>query len=225
MATKTVILRPTSGNFYDATERYPSTTSNNNVYLLVAEEVADDDATYYTAVNALPPTGVNFSLPDEYINMIPISIRCITRLRATSSSVTYVGLNLAQKSENTNMSNNMTAQGYIKPNDTYDTYTFELTAEEILGFWYIIVNNLTDTTIPHVGFTSKGDDAKSSVNSHITQVYLEIDFEVEEPTGIFIKRNNNFIEATKAYQKISGAWVEITADECKTLIQSANEGG
>jgi hypothetical protein len=66
-----------------------------------------------------------------------------------------------------------------------------------------------------------GAEEKKEANNKITQVYLELSYEEQTGTGIHMKIGGGWKEATQAFKKVNGAWVEITADECKTILRNS----
>lgn len=226
MATKTLILRPTASFASSNVVRYPETTADEDIYLLAAEEVADDSATYFESSGITPYVFISFSIPVEYTTQQPTSIRATVRMRteidSTAVANTYIAMISGNDATNAEF---MDIGDVIKTPNSYNTYTQAVSSEYIENIWnMLLIPAPNENFNGHLAIRTITDNGKGGLDVFVTQVYLEIDFEVE-PTSIFIKRNNNFIEATKAYQKISGTWTEITAEECKTLIQSANEGG
>lgn len=40
--------------------------------------------------------------------------------------------------------------------------------------------------------------------------------------AVWIKRNGKWVYVDTFYQKVNGAWVQITVDECRTILSSNN---
>lgn len=87
---------------------------------------------------------------------------------------------------------------YISQYNTFPAVTLTLTTNVILGA-----------------------EDKQGADINITQVYLELSYEEQTGAGIHMKIGGGWKEATQAYRKVNGAWVEITADECKTILQNS----
>ena len=227
MATETLILRPTSGMVIESVSRFPEDTATDDTWLLVSEEVADDDATYVCPV-LISALNLNFLIPLDYKILMPDAIKIVVRARiedgsiATTlagnyaTSITYSDDGSSYEFGRSNIDN-------IPLSEEYQTILYEVPYDNIQPFWEMlgVSYNGGGVNTTHIGITSTGDDGKTGT-MRVTQVYLEIDFEVEDPpTGIFIKRNGAYIEASQIYQKINGSWTEITADEYKTILKNS----
>lgn len=66
-----------------------------------------------------------------------------------------------------------------------------------------------------------GAEDKQGTDLNITQVYLELSYEEQTGTGIHMKIGGTWTEATQTFRKVNGSWIEITADECKTILRNS----
>lgn len=57
--------------------------------------------------------------------------------------------------------------------------------------------------------------------AYVSQLYLEVDCDYQSDIGVHHKVNGSWKAVNKAYQKQNGSWVEITGDQCKSIIASA----
>ena len=62
---------------------------------------------------------------------------------------------------------------------------------------------------------------KGSSDSGVSQIYVAMGYEEITDIGIYKKVNDTWVAAIAAYKKQSGAWVEITEDEAKTILQNS----
>ena len=107
---------------------------------------------------------------------------------------------------------------------TYTPYSADVSGLPGAINTYILQNG----TFPAVTLTltSNGVSAGSGANKEytvmeITQVYLELSYEEQTDIGVHVKIGGTWTGATQAYKKVNGAWVEITTDECKTILQNS----
>ena len=88
MATKTLILRPTSVTSDDASlvTLYPADTALANAHILVNEEIADDDATYITGgLGSNIHYHFTFIKPDDLKNITGFSFVVRYKFEASST--------------------------------------------------------------------------------------------------------------------------------------------
>lgn len=221
-----ICLRPCADISIEHT-LYPS--DSTNAYLLVNEEVADDGSTYieckYESTNVEKNATSLFKMtqPEVNTNIEIIGIKFYTKLAAIkgASNTTEVSISV----------NNITAStGAVAPSNTTSVMNYELEELEFTNATnllneinsYIKINgsfpDMTLTLISKVLYSGKGTYTSSV--SQYSQIYLELEYIEEADMGIHIKSNGSWLPATQAFQKVSGTWIEITADECKTILQS-----
>lgn len=81
-------------------------------------------------------------------------------------------------------------------------------------------NTFPSVTVEVVNKLSEVLNTKLSTDSYVTQLYVALECEYTSGLPIHTKQNDTWLQPQKAYQKQSGTWVEITEDECKTILQS-----
>lgn len=230
---KKILLRPSADvSVANAAthSKYPSESEYS--YLLVNEEVADDGATYisieveksgYTgyATSSFAMSGTvpkrnikitNFKFVYRYATggtlISSISDTATISIGGISTSSTY---SVAETS--TSGSDYETTE--ITAFDNSDAILTELNKLiKSSG-----TENLSGITLTLSTSLSTSENTKTSNNDvRYTQLYLELNYE-ETDIGVCIKSDNSWLTATQAFRKQDGTWIEITADECKALLQ------
>lgn len=83
----------------------------------------------------------------------------------------------------------------------------------------VTVTSACDKITEQTASSSDGKTTASYISSHrYSTIWIEI--ECESGLNIYHKAGGTWKQAQAAYQKKSGAWVEITEEECKTILQS-----
>lgn len=231
MAVETLILRPTYG--YAGTGVYPSTLSVETAHLAVCEEVSDEDATYVVSPGGMSSSlMLGFSIPDDYTTRTPVSIRVIFRAKSTDTGsatqrIEAVGIGDTDGDGTPVLCG---SAGITPLSDTYETYTSTLASEYILCIWeqmhYATTTGGSSVTKYHIllqgtALANDSNNNKVAMSSRVTQVYLEVDFEVEEDTPtpeIHIKRNGTWLGVTQQFRKVDGVWVEIDTAEANNVL-------
>lgn len=223
MAVETLILRPTYTNAGSA-QCHPDTTEAESRHLLVAEEIPDGDATYIenNVAVAMASCGFYFTAPTSHLAKNPYAARIVVCAKAV---VAESILNTNIEDGNSNGTANTNKGNSCALTEEYATYSIEVPSDYVSGLWASILT-ITDgnggsghilfsTTLP----TSGGSKA-SAGRSRITQLYLELDFEAEDTftPEVHVKRNGTWLGVTQQFQKVNGAWVEITTDEAKEIL-------
>ena len=220
MAIKTITLRPTGSDSYivdgydPATTTYPATSDVTKVYLLINEDNADGDGTYIK-IASVPGASYSFTVPDEYIGLTPTAMRLYVNIMAdTASDITFA----IEEPDDT--------AGYIdacsvSAETAYNVYIVEPQSDDMSLLWGAVIGD--ESVVKSPGLAMMGtaqDSAVKETTIKLTQFYIEADFDVDESSGIYVRKNGAFVEVAQMYQKVNGAWTEITAEECKSLIQS-----
>ena len=227
MAIKTITLRPTGSEYPKdpgtlsidiASMTYPATSDVGEIYLRVNEEVSDGDSTYYTSHHLYGSSiGFSFTVPEKYRWSIPVALRIY--LNSTSANDSQVALTSWDISSG--VAGNVNIITYTIPaSSTYSAFEYSAPGTIIENMWSRIASWVPSISLPVIciGMTKNG--SSKTANAKITQFYIEADFEVEESSGIYVRKNGAFVEVAQTYKKVSGAWTEITTEECKSLIQS-----
>lgn len=210
----TLTLRPTSDDVCTL-----KCSSGSSRYLLINEEVADDDATYiYVSVGSTNNAGVGAivtlggTLPSGKFKVTGAKI-CI-RAKATNRGTSSVSVRLASDKNESSFS----------VTTSYETYSDTNVGATYIGKTY------TSSSFPESILNIKADGAKanskdSSFEVRITQVYLELEYELiggEPSFGIYIKVASTWKEIKSAYKKVNGEWISITSEDCKSILRSTH---
>lgn len=208
MATKTLILRPTSSNNMDAggVSVFPSDTSTDNIYLLLNEEVADDDATYVDISTTLASLSLGFTVPNKYLGIDPLSIRIIIRTMTPTPSGAMIQYGPALRVTD---GTGKDVESHDPPEDiifdVYETYNIEVINTQKVWDACITGANFLYIQMRKVSSSSSKNDG--SVIRY-TQVYIEVDYEGPDTPTAFIKDGMLWKESEAIYIKKNGSWVE-----------------
>lgn len=225
-----LILRPCA----DVSVEHTIQSGFTSVYQLINEVTADDDATKignvvtaggdetldkdYTSVISL--TKVEFSKKNVVL-MKPVSRHLIKN--PTMSGSGSVGCSIIVGDESAVFSDSTnTGDAYA----TCDSWSLKATSSLIQAVNSYAKTNkvlpdiqLSLTTNAHSsGSATKGGNPGGA---YITQAYLEIVYEDAVGMGVLHKVDGIWKQAQVAYEKRNGVWVEITEEECKSILQSA----
>ena len=226
----TTIFRPSSDI---STQHTYDSASYSGAYQLINETVADGDATYINAYgygdgddHVLTSTfGLGFAIPKQKrVSQIRIIVvDYLTGNSATSGSSSYAGASL-------DIDGVIYTARWNNYNDFRPMASYNQT-ELVLGANSDVVtaiNAYGAGTFPNIklgviteaygGATSKGMD---SGESRVTQAYVEVVYESAPGFSMHTKTNGSWTQVMSAYQKRNGAWVEITEDECKSILASS----
>ena len=111
-----------------------------------------------------------------------------------------------------------TTEGWYDHADIYDYRTFLTTINNALvsGSFPSVTVEITNSTDDGITTGTKS----GGVVSYVSQFYIELECEYEAGLNIHHKVNGSWLQAQAAYQKQNGAWVEITEDACKEVLQN-----
>ena len=227
MAIKTITLRPTGSeyivdpalNIAIESLTYPPTTEVSEIYLRVNEEVADGDSTYYKPGYTVITDSIGFSFtpPENYSSLIPVSLRIYLNVTSEyNADVMFISLDASSGTESLSEIFRYT----IPASTTYNSVEYVVEGEHIDEIWKRVSSANPSLWSSALSIRAVKANASKTANTKITQFYIEADFEVEESSGIYVRKNGAFVEVAQTYKKVSGAWTEITTEECKSLIQS-----
>ena len=219
MATKTLILRPTSVTSDDDSlvTLYPSGTSMTSAHMLVGEETADEDATYITGgLGSNIHFHFTFSKPSDLKNIIGFSFTVRNKYEASSSNHNI--------SYNLYINSNSYTLCSLTGNPTiYTDMSSSITSEiqnEIIG----LLNNgdLEFFVTQAAGTGSKGKPIRT------TQMYIIITYESNDAVLQYFKQNDQWtnIGELTIYYKNSDEWtllndaqIELYINDEKYLIE------
>lgn len=213
----TLTLRPISSEDNISTLKCSSGSSR---YLLINEEVADDDATYiYVSVggtnNAAGGAIVDLggTLPSGKFKVTGAKI--YIRARATNSGTSSVSVRLASDKNDSSFS----------VTTSYKTYSDTNVGATYIGKTYTSSSFPSSISLNIQAGGAKANSKDSSFEVRITQVYLELEYELiggEPGFGIYIKVASTWKEIKSAYKKVNGEWISITSEDCKSILRSTH---
>ena len=209
MATGTFILRP-SADISVGHTLYPS--DSTAAYLLINEETDDGSSTYITSNSSSGLTSkfaLSGNIPSELAKVTNIKVVHVSS-NAASNYTSIINYSLEIDGTKVSVSDS------FSPSDTS---------------YIVYEKNITDTTfLNKLNSSGAFSDLTLTITSscasnksykvNTTQVYLEVTYNTAD-IGVHKKINGSWVAATQAYQKTNGAWTEITADECKAILQNS----
>ena len=213
MATKTIILRPTQCDSVGF-DPFPSTTERTDHHLLVTENIADDDATYLSAVGIL--AGKFYFVPD--LNITPLNIRVVARMRTTiSGSQAYISYYTGYNATGESI---ITESFTIGLSEEYTTYVTTIPAEHISSFFDYTPKDIdAESTLTSsygiliFSVETTSTSSKAEKDLRLTQLYLEIDYNDDSDNEelveiVYLKENGSWaaIPCSSIYQKQNGLW-------------------
>lgn len=205
MASGTLILRPSSD-----VNRQHNLSSGSACYAMLMEATADDDATYiYQDISG---SGTSTQSASSTIMLSGNQI---------SGNITVTGVTLfsrARKSggnEKANydctfsISSGTLGNTSASLSSSYTNATNTDTNMVNILNQYIVDNHALPTQIQCVIHSSGHKNQWKDNNGYIriTQVYVAIDYELNEAQHLFVKENNVWQPYTKGYKKQNGVWV------------------
>lgn len=216
MATETIILRPTGSRVVMGTPTsYPSDVNNSDLWQLVSEETPDDDATYYLIIKSIPVVSCMFTIPDAYRNRIPTSIKLYHRIGGDAVDVS-IYISIASEEGSSDYDLRECISTHTTTSD-YATYCSEVASDKIELFYDSLLNN--EAPSPRYGHVtesySNGGDSKTTSTVKLTQVYMELTYESDDPgtndsEEIYIKSNGTWtLMSGTIYQKQAGLWTQV----------------
>lgn len=186
MATKTIILRPTSVTSDNETlvTLYPTDTAMANAHILVSEEVADEDATYITS-------GLGSNVYYHFACAKPEDLKAVTgfsfkiryRTEGTTSGTTYE-LNILSSTYSIASTGTTNNTAYV---DVVDNLTDDIKSAIITDF-----NNGSSTWDFNIGqITAKGQSKHKPIRT--TQIYIEITYEDNQEVVSYFKQDGTWL--------------------------------
>lgn len=225
MASGTVILRPDED----------ISGGNGTSYLYISEMVADDSSTVLGGRSEADKVeeeidfsaSYTFGLSDaglsKKVNLTGAKIvyRCNIQ-NSIVSAFCMIGLLYNGTSIFSTMSSEDTGEF-----DAFVTYEAVASEEQLATLQDIIKEN--SNCIPELQLSvwlnanadyNEGLSLGKTSSVYLTQAYVELDYEEIPGIGIHKKTNGEYKEATLAYRKIDGAWVDISEDETKSILKN-----
>ena len=201
MATKTIILRPTSVTCDDETlvTLYPTDTLMSNAHILVNETTADDDATYIT--NGLGSNihyHFSYTKPDDLKNVSKFSFKVRYKAEGTESGTTYT---ICFASNNYNIGSS-TGGSSTEYTDVSESITTDISDSIIAEF-----NNVSSTCNFYITqATATGNNKSKPIRT--TQIYVEITYEDNNAAISYFKQDGNWVNigVLTMYYKRNNKW-------------------
>ena len=186
MATKTLILRPTSVTAPDESliTLYPSDTAMADAHALIGEEIADDASTYIQcANNSTINYHFNFIKPDDFKEITNISF--FMRYGGTNNNgSSNIALQMGLASTNYSLGTlALSGSAYV---DSFGTIA-DIDKTNIIAK----LNNATLSLDFYVQQTVSSAN-KVSV-PQVTQVYIEVTYENNKNSTLYMKQNGEWV--------------------------------
>lgn len=242
MADGKIILRPASTAVLEKHIGYPENTS---LYRWISEEICDGDVGY---IYAEAPEGnkdaaktntaqtlvyFKYVIPNKKVTFDNIYLRFCARSENSvenSSKIKFKanGPGLSEIGSSETPYQSLTDEYPAEPDTVLidGDYTKKLSnylSKESAGSTVNIVFLVT-TVNGYSSETNKGSVETITQYTYtevrLSQLYLEIDYNEILDIGVHKKVNGEYKAANAAYRKIGGSWVEITEDECKSILKS-----
>lgn len=226
MATGTFYLRP-SADISLGHPVYPDTLGAG--YLAISEEVSDGSSTYIGVDQATTDSAYT-SIFKLSLNEIP---EIINILSATFIYNGYVkGIDMEGNPANAycyctvkiNEQQIFTGDekaGQINEDSLTDADMPDLVSVLNNHIKNSGIENIPDVTIEISTEVDNAGSGKRAASSYVSQIAIALECEYAEGLNINHKVNGEWKAATAAYQKQNGAWVEITEDECKSILSGS----
>lgn len=207
MAIKTIIYRPIADTTLGHT---PNAGSDG--YPLLSESTADNDSTYISqSISSTTSASVTSEFTCQQgiaipMNGIVVAARVHIIGEKTQSSIT------ATLSASVNIGGTKTE--IITDNALTTSYSDSTAGVSGL--------QMPAGVVCRVSITTKGNTnqiAKTSGEIRITQIYVEVDFEIPS-TGLYFKQNNTYKEAQNIYKKINSEWIAVDKNAIDSSLQT-----
>lgn len=221
------IITPTQ---YGALVPHDSTTA----YLLVNEEISDEDSTYLFSESGgdLETITASFNLsgaiPKEKIKIIGIKVYCSMKVHLDNINTCNGGVIATMKlNENTSdevrLGFKKTESWELVCDSIYLNHSFE---NEINSSIASNGSQILSNLVLNINISTDGDNEGNDMKGggdygvcYVSQTYVELFY----TTGynIYHKTNNSWNQVMKAYKKQNGSWIEISENECKSILSNA----
>ena len=233
MAEGTFYIRP-SADISLGHPVYPETLGAG--YLAISEQVSDGTSTYI-GVTSAPDADVSYS------SSFTMNLEDEAKITKVLSATLKVGfsLNAPSSTDRRSRCNCSVAVSGETVFDEYleDQYLMDGTKRTIgdlingdndISSLVSKLNSHIETngagSLPEIRLNltnsaGMNNGTKSLGKSYVTWACIELSCEYSSDIGVHRKINDSWVAATAAYQKQNGSWVEITEDECKTILQSS----
>lgn len=224
-----LILRPNA----DISAEHTIPSGFTGVYQLLNEEVADDGATDIgdsieaktdekvesTLTSVVSLAGGSFS-KKNIVLMRPVSRHKI--INPTMNGSASIACSVIVGDISNTFTDNVSTEGYVT-NEKWNLLSKSPVVQEVISY------AKTNKVLPEIrlslctDLSSSGSAIKSGgkASAYITQAYLEIIYEDALSIGVSHKVGGEWKSVQTAYEKRNGAWVEISEEECKAILQNS----
>lgn len=213
MVTRTITLRPS----VDISVGH-SLSAGSSGYALISEATADNDSTYiYQTLSSKDSVSITSTfylsgtMPTDPYTVSAVRLYLVGRQGNAGESASMYFYSAV----NTTEVNNDTDRGVIATSTAVSS-SYKVFQKESIR----LVDNINQYMTTHDGafpsiagkIITEGikSDSKGASNGfvRVTQIYMEVDCEVDTGQHIFMKENGNWVEYSKVFVKQNGIWVE-----------------
>lgn len=224
------ILRPSEDILLEH-EVVPSTIVSG--YLAINENTADDNATYLKTqgghdydVEHHSSFYLSGNIPMDG-KMRILAIMSVSRADLVSTTQASSSFKTVISFGDVYTTANSDSNSWLADVDGYTTYECVCTSElkDAINT-AISTNGISELQklildVYSIAGANVNNEKGTYTSASISQVYLELIYEDVLDIGVHKKVNDEWQTATSAYQKRSGAWVEISETECKSILQNS----
>lgn len=223
MANGIIYLRPSADVEINHQEASGNSTEFGDFYTLINEEVSDEATTYI--ISSKTQSSHDVASIFEMSGITPNNKFNITK------ATIYISAWCATSSDNTVIEAH--SRGNVVVGENTASFSISFADFGSFGEWLELYCDIDDLvqiindyieingTFPAItleystGNTLENNSKSLSVGT--SQIYIELEYSTD--IGVHIKSKGTWLSATQAFQKVNGAWVEITEDECKSILQ------
>ena len=235
MANGKIILKPYSGDSGNQHLGYPE---NTEIYRWISEDVSDGDVDYIYA----PEPTANSQVSQELLSLFYLNGAIPqNRIKVSSIKIKYSARETVLCEYSSTIRFTLISGAIARQTEAKDVTDYLSEPEEIalpsedvqkLNEWLSAANKGTFPEFSIFVYTVNGCNVESSKGSmetitsyhyaevRLSQLYIEIDYEEILDIGVHKKVGGEYKAANAAYRKTGGSWVEITEEECKSILKS-----
>ncbi len=216
MVTRTITLRPNA----DISVGH-SLSAGSSGYSLISEATADNDSTYIYQTLSNAENSSSLTSTFRLSGTMPTDPYTISAVRLyakgrkstageTASFEVYFGINTTSVSSNSNRGIIVNSSSIGSSWSSSPTSASSSALVTDINNYLNANNGAFPTVSVKVVTTGQKSSTKNASNGYvrITQIYMEVDCEVDTGQHIFIKENGNWVEYSKVFVKQNGVWVE-----------------
>lgn len=231
-----IILRPSED--VELTTIWLNPDDSTNAYSLINETVSDESATHiatYSSNTGIAGFKLFGELPNKTIRIASITLHASAYCHADNAGqvgTTRAGLSAAIKLDNIETNKTQIKEHQNGSGTGYEFTTASLNSLDLKKEINkkILKENSNQCILDTILYlylsaygVQEGNDMKGGgyhAAMEVSQAYIELLYE-EAGLNIYTKSSNVWHQAHSAYQKRNGSWVEITEDECKSILSNA----